>query len=328
MAQIFHRSMNTVAKASILGLVVGLVVVSVAACLIDRSQYVTRQGMVRPQPVVFSHQHHVRDLGLDCRYCHTSVTDSSFAGLPATKTCMTCHSRIWTDANLLEPVRKSWRDEIPIHWTRVHNLPDFVYFPHDIHVNKGVGCATCHGRVDQMPLMFQHASLQMNWCLDCHWNPGKYLRPRDQGFQQPSTDAAAPMRSGDVDRVLHRVAVARPLPRSAEALVGGEPDHGTVVVGHQHRVAVALLVAEPRPPLAQGLQRFGPRPGGRQDRRVVDVAVIGCRGARPRTGPAAGGGGRDVLRINVVAASAEQARHAREHAELVFHQHRYGMSHK
>jgi len=182
MAQIFHRSMNTVAKASILGLVVGLVVVSVAACLIDRSQYVTRQGMVRPQPVVFSHQHHVRDLGLDCRYCHTSVTDSSFAGLPATKTCMTCHSRIWTDANLLEPVRKSWRDEIPIHWTRVHNLPDFVYFPHDIHVNKGVGCATCHGRVDQMPLMFQHASLQMNWCLDCHWNPEKYLRPRDQVF--------------------------------------------------------------------------------------------------------------------------------------------------
>jgi hypothetical protein len=137
---------------------------------------------VRDQPVPFSHEHHVRDLGLDCRYCHTSVTDSSFAGLPATKTCMTCHSRVWTDAPVLQAVRDSWRDEIPLKWTRVHNLPDFVYFPHDIHVNKGIACVTCHGQVDQMPLMFQASNLQMRWCLGCHRSPQEYLRPRDQVF--------------------------------------------------------------------------------------------------------------------------------------------------
>jgi hypothetical protein len=182
MAQLFHPSMNTVAKAIICGAVLALCAYIVVASLIMRSPYVTNQGVVRDQPVPFSHQHHVRDLGLDCRYCHTSVTDSTFAGLPATKTCMTCHSRIWTDAPVLEAVRKSWRDEIPLKWTRVHNLPDFVYFPHDIHVNKGVACVTCHGQVDQMPLMFQAASLQMRWCLDCHRSPQNYLRPRDQVF--------------------------------------------------------------------------------------------------------------------------------------------------
>ncbi len=182
MAQIFHPSMNVVAKACIAALVIGVCAATLIGSLLDRSPYVTNQGVIRDQPIPFSHAHHVRDLGLDCRYCHTSVTDSTFAGLPATKTCMTCHSRIWTDAQLLEPVRKSWSDEIPIHWTRVHNLPDFVYFPHDIHINKGIGCATCHGRVDQMPLMFQAASLQMRWCLECHRNPENYLRPRDQVF--------------------------------------------------------------------------------------------------------------------------------------------------
>jgi hypothetical protein len=182
MAQIFHPSMNVIAKVCILAVVIGVCAVTVVGSFLDRSAYVTNQDVVRDQPVPFSHEHHVRDLGLDCRYCHTSVTDSSFAGLPATKTCMTCHSRIWTDAKLLEPVRKSWRDEIPIKWTRVHNLPDFVYFPHDIHVNKGIGCTTCHGQVDQMPLMFQAANLQMRWCLGCHRSPQEFLRPRDQVF--------------------------------------------------------------------------------------------------------------------------------------------------
>jgi hypothetical protein len=182
MAQVFHPRANTIAKASIFGAVIGLGVLGLVAAGVDRSPYMTNQGLVRDQPVPFSHEHHVRGLGLDCRYCHTSVTESSFAGLPPTKTCMTCHSRIWTDAALLEPVRQSWSTSIPLKWTRVHNLPDFVYFQHDIHVNKGIGCVTCHGQVDEMPLMFQSASLQMHWCLECHYNPEKFLRPRDQVF--------------------------------------------------------------------------------------------------------------------------------------------------
>jgi hypothetical protein len=182
MSQVFHPRANTVAKASIFGALITLGVICLVAAGVDRSPYMTNQGIVRDQPVPFSHEHHVRELGLDCRYCHTSVTQSGFAGLPATKTCMTCHSRIWTDAQVLDPVRQSWSAGIPLKWTRVHNLPDFVYFQHDIHVNKGIACVTCHGQVDQMPLMFQHASLQMHWCLECHYNPEKFLRPRDQVF--------------------------------------------------------------------------------------------------------------------------------------------------
>ncbi len=121
-------------------------------------------------------------MGIDCRYCHTSVEESAFANIPPTKTCMNCHSQIWATAPILEPVRASFRDNKPLQWTRVHDLPDFVYFNHSIHVAKGVGCATCHGRVDQMPLMYQKATLQMQWCLDCHRNPAKYVRPKDQVF--------------------------------------------------------------------------------------------------------------------------------------------------
>ncbi len=130
----------------------------------------------------FSHQHHVSGLGIDCRYCHTSVEVSSFAGIPPTKTCMNCHSQIWTNAQLLEPVRASYKTGESLQWTRVNQLPDFVFFNHSIHINKGVGCNTCHGPVDQMPLMYQQESLQMEWCLSCHRAPEKNLRPRDQVF--------------------------------------------------------------------------------------------------------------------------------------------------
>jgi hypothetical protein len=132
--------------------------------------------------VPFSHQHHVSGLGIDCRYCHTSVETSSFAGIPPTKTCINCHSQIWTNAQLLEPVRASYRTGESLQWTRVNQLPDFVFFNHSIHVNKGVGCNTCHGPVDQMPLMYQQNSLQMEWCLECHRHPERNLRPRDQVF--------------------------------------------------------------------------------------------------------------------------------------------------
>jgi Zn ribbon nucleic-acid-binding protein len=187
MPQIFRPSLNTLARASLAAGVLGLSVLSLMAAALNQSPYWTGEHMVRDQPVPFSHKHHVGDLGIDCRFCHGSVQDSSFAGLPPTKTCMTCHSRIWTDAPMLSPIRASYRDDVPVKWTRVHNLPDFVFFSHEIHVNKGVACVTCHGQVDQMPLMWQEKSLEMRWCLQCHDDPGKYLRPRDQVFNMNFT---------------------------------------------------------------------------------------------------------------------------------------------
>jgi hypothetical protein len=181
-AQIFHHSTNTIAKVSIFGAVFILAGLVWVIAQVNRSPYVTQANVAREQPVQFSHKHHVGDEGIDCRYCHTSVEVSSFAGIPPTKTCMNCHSQIFSDSPYLEPVRESWRTGKPIVWTRVHDLPDFVYFNHSIHVSKGVGCVTCHGRVDLMPLTWQAASLQMEWCLECHRQPEKYLRPRDQIF--------------------------------------------------------------------------------------------------------------------------------------------------
>jgi len=159
-----------------------------------RSSIVTRQTEAREQPVQFYHLHHVGGMGIDCRYCHTSVDRSATAGIPPTKTCMNCHSQIFVDSPFLEPVRASFQTDRSIAWTRVHDLPDFVYFDHSIHVNKGVGCSTCHGRVDLMPLMFQVETLQMKLCLYCHRNPEKYVRPRDQVFRmdyQPPADQVA-----------------------------------------------------------------------------------------------------------------------------------------
>ena len=134
------------------------------------------------QPVPFSHDHHVGQIGLDCRYCHTSVEKSSFAGMPPTSTCMNCHSQIWSDSPMLEPVRNSFKTNQPLQWTRVHDLAEFVYFNHSVHVNKGVGCASCHGRVDQMPLMRKANTLQMEWCLNCHRHPERYVRPMSEVF--------------------------------------------------------------------------------------------------------------------------------------------------
>ena len=189
--QIFHRSTNTLSRATIFGAVFVVAALFWVAATVQRSPYVTYAGVARPQPAPFSHQHHVAGLGIDCRYCHTSVETSSFAGIPPTKTCMNCHSQIWTNAQMLEPVRESYRSGRSLVWNRVNDLPDFVYFNHSIHINKGVGCNTCHGPVDRMPLMYNYASLQMEWCLDCHRAPEKYLRPRDQVFnmryQQPSS---------------------------------------------------------------------------------------------------------------------------------------------
>jgi hypothetical protein len=192
MSQLFHRTTNIYSRLSILAVLAFLGFLGWVVAMLYMSGYHTAQGEFVKQPIQFSHAHHVGGMGIDCRYCHTSVEESAFANIPPTKTCMNCHSQIWNTAPILEPVRASFRDDKPLEWTRVHDLPDFVYFNHSIHVNKGVGCATCHGQIDQMPLVYQNATLMMNWCLDCHRNPEKYVRPRDQVFnmtwERPADD--------------------------------------------------------------------------------------------------------------------------------------------
>lgn len=191
MAQIFHPAFNTIARASIFGAIFIIAAITWMAARIYSSPYMTEVNLTREQPVPFSHEHHVRGLGIDCRYCHTSVEDSAFAGIPATHTCMTCHSKIWTNAAMLEPIRQSFATNQPVQWTRVHDLPDYVYFDHSIHVAKGVGCSTCHGQVDRMPLMWKNATLHMQWCLDCHRAPEKFIRPKEKVFDmtwQPQHD--------------------------------------------------------------------------------------------------------------------------------------------
>jgi hypothetical protein len=192
MSQLFPRSANALARSTLAGGLTFVLVLGFIAITLMRSSWLTRQNEFVEQPLQFSHAHHVGGVGLDCRYCHTSVEKSSFAGIPPTRTCMNCHSQLWTNAPILEPVRASFRNDEPLNWIRVNDLPDFVYFNHQIHVRQGVGCVVCHGPVDKMPLMYQAQSLQMEWCLDCHRAPEKYIRPRDQVFnmayEQPRED--------------------------------------------------------------------------------------------------------------------------------------------
>jgi hypothetical protein len=204
MAQVFDRSSNALARASLV--LAGLLVIVLGVTLdqLQRSPWVTRQGQRAEQPVPFSHKHHVEGLGLQCQYCHGTVEVSSYAGIPPTKTCINCHSQIWSNAALLQPVRDSWAMGASIQWIKVHDLPDYVYFNHEIHVNKGIGCASCHGRVDQMPLMYMQNTLQMEWCLNCHRNPAVNLRPTSEIYNMawagPSTDKpvwCAPTGKGD-----------------------------------------------------------------------------------------------------------------------------------
>ncbi len=180
MRQLFNPSANTVVRVALLVIVLVAGGGLTALLTIAKSPYVTLQTVSINQPVPFSHKHHVTGLGIDCRHCHYSVERSSFAGIPPTKTCMTCHSQIWNEAPMLEPVRASYRDDASIEWVRVHDLPDFVYFNHSIHLSKGVGCASCHGRVDLMPLMYKAKTLQMTFCMDCHWHPEMNLRPKSE----------------------------------------------------------------------------------------------------------------------------------------------------
>ena len=182
MAQIFPRSSNLLSRASI---VVGLVAAGATlggVMMIDRAGFNQRTGTTLEQPVPFSHEHHVQGLGIDCRYCHAGVERSASAGIPPTATCMNCHKLVWNEAPMLEPVRASLRTGQPLKWTKVHDLPDFVYFDHSIHVAKGIGCASCHGSVQDMRLMRSANATQMRWCLDCHRNPERHLRPKQEVF--------------------------------------------------------------------------------------------------------------------------------------------------
>jgi len=203
--QIFHRSFNTISKVTIFGALFLLAFAGWAWSKYVRSEYVTHAEEHIEQPVPFSHLHHVTGLGIDCRYCHSSVEKSGYAGIPPTHTCMNCHSQIWADSPMLEPVRESYRSNKSIAWNRVHNLAEFVYFNHSIHVAKGVGCSTCHGRVDQMNLTRQVVTLQMDWCLECHREPEKFLRPQKEIYNMAWEPPADQLEKGRELMKLHNV---------------------------------------------------------------------------------------------------------------------------
>jgi hypothetical protein len=211
MVQIFHPIANTVARLSIIVLFGSVAGGLVLLDLLHRGPYTTEVDVPREQPVPFSHKHHA-NMGIDCRYCHTSVEEAAFAGIPPTRTCMNCHSMIFAEAPMLEPVRESWRSGTSLEWVRVHDLPQFVYFDHSIHVAKGIGCSTCHGRVDQMPLVRKANTLYMGWCLDCHRAPEKFVRPADRIFdmaydpqQDPSRDGMRLLKDYKIDTANNRM---------------------------------------------------------------------------------------------------------------------------
>jgi hypothetical protein len=228
MPQIFPKGVNPLGRLIVLGLPMMFGVTCVGLAAFYRSSYATGREEVVPQPVAFSHAHHVGQLGIDCRYCHTSVEDSHFANIPPTKTCMNCHQQMWTGADLLEPVRKSYQTDTPIVWNRVHNVPHYAYFNHSIHVAKGVGCQSCHGQIDQMNLTFQSKTLLMEWCINCHRNPEENLRPKSEVFSM----TWAPGKAVDGHAQVWR----------REDL----PNWGKLADGTDHK-KVAELVGKPRP---------------------------------------------------------------------------------
>jgi len=191
--------MNTISRVTIFGAVFIVGALGWVAYAVVRSPYVTNAGVIKQQPVPFSHKHHVSECGIDCRYCHTGVETSSFAGIPPTQTCMNCHSELWVQSSMLEPVRASFRTNKPLEWNRVHDLPDFVYFDHSIHIQKGVSCTECHGDVNQMPLTYRASPLHMEWCLNCHFHPDNRIGPRDAVFGSRSDAESRTANDGQTD---------------------------------------------------------------------------------------------------------------------------------
>ncbi len=193
MPHLFSPYADTIARTALVAIIVVPFLFIGVGYWLSASEYETELSLTLDQPVPFSHQHHVGGLGLDCRYCHSGVENSPVAGIPPTRTCMSCHSQLYTQTAMLAPVRKSLADNEPIRWNKVNKLPDYVYFDHSIHIAKGVGCSTCHGDVATMPLMRQAAPLTMGWCLECHRDPAPNLRPAsavlDSDWQPPVDQA-------------------------------------------------------------------------------------------------------------------------------------------
>lgn len=179
MAQIFPEWTNQVPRKILIGIFVSLTAIVLLIWYFWSPKY-TDVGYAPVQPVPYSHKLHVSQLGLDCQYCHTNVFDSKDSNIPATQTCMNCHNQIKTDSEKLKPIRESWETGEPVEWIRVHNLPDYAFFSHAAHVNVGVGCESCHGRVDKMEVVHQAEPLSMGWCLECHRAPEKVLRPVEE----------------------------------------------------------------------------------------------------------------------------------------------------
>ena len=177
MRQLFAPGADAIFRLVLLS--AGLLVVAVILVLTGfaHSQFAGAVGVAPVQPVPFSHKHHVGELGLDCRNCHESVEVQATAGLPPTHTCMTCHSQIWTGSSMLAPVRESLASDVPLQWTRVNRLPDYVYFNHSIHITKGIGCSSCHGAVNSMQMTYAARNFTMSFCLSCHRAPQEFVRP-------------------------------------------------------------------------------------------------------------------------------------------------------
>lgn len=205
MAQFFNKSANNIARISMVMVAVLAGVGGFAFTQISRSSYLTGRYLEKQQPVQFSHKHHVGDDGIDCRYCHSTVETTASAGMPPTQTCMNCHSQIWADSPYLEPVRASFRDNKPIEWERVHDLPEYTYFNHSIHVAKGVGCSTCHGQIDNMPAVFQENTLQMEWCIACHRAPENFIRPKSEIYNMQWQDGDLDAAERDKLKVDHKI---------------------------------------------------------------------------------------------------------------------------
>jgi hypothetical protein len=224
MPQVFHKGFNSLARVMVIGLPLAAAGSGVGLAAFYRSDYTTGVREVVEQPVPFSHMHHVGQLGIGCTYCHTGVETSAVAGIPPTKTCMNCHQTMWTGSDMLQPIRDSLKTNTPIIWNKVHNTPHYTYFNHSIHVGKGVGCYSCHGEIDKMPLVFQSKTLLMEWCLDCHREPEKHLRPKSEVFNMrfTATDVINPITG---DHYPDQLSLGRDLKK------GLRPDLGLVGMG-------------------------------------------------------------------------------------------------
>lgn len=229
MAQLFKPSTNTLARLGVM-LAAGAPVIAILVGMqISRGSSNTKVGQAHDQPIPFSHEHHVSELGIDCRYCHTSVEESAKAGMPSSDTCMTCHSQIWTNSPLLEPLRQSYAKNQPLKWVQLNKTPEFVYFNHAVHVNKGISCNHCHGAIQKMQMAYKARTLFMAWCLECHKEPEKYLytdktsgtvSPREQVFNLYKKYQVDPRMQGapDVEKRLASGGEQRNAASAAEGL--------------------------------------------------------------------------------------------------------------